>query len=225
MKTFNSPANKSSYTTSFPTAIVLLASVLLTILGSLSGCKNNDKSNEAKPEVTFHNLQTAYGREMRISREYFLFAQKAEKDRYSAIAALYRAASKSEQIHAEMAAALLRMKGVAVNPFRPDSITIGTIAQTLHLAISDEGLETESMYPNLARTAEQEKFTEAAESFRRTLVADKRHVELFKEALDRKGYVMKVQYSVCPECGYIITTEKVDECPGCHAKAEKFEKI
>ena len=225
MKASISPSNKPPLTISLAASIVLLATVLIALVGPLSGCKNSDKSNESKPEITFQNLQTAYGREMRIGREYSLFAEKAEKDRYSAIAALYRAASRSEQIHAEMAAALLRMKGVAVNPFRPDSITVGTIAQTLRLAISDEGLETESMYPNLARAADQEKFAEAAESFRRTLIADKRHVELFKEALERKGNVMKVQYSVCLECGYIMTTEKVEECPGCHAKKEKFEKI
>lgn len=225
MKTFISPSNTPSLTISLPTVIVLLASALFIILGPLSGCKNSDKSNESKPEVTLQNLQTAYGREMRISREYSLFAQRAEKDRYSAIAALYKAASRSEQIHAEMAAALLRLKGVPVNPYKPDSIIVGTIAQTLHLAISDEGLETESMYPNLARTADQEKFTEAAESFRRTLIADKRHVELLKEALDRKGNMVSPQYFVCPECGYIITSDKVAECPGCHAKKEKFEKI
>jgi rubrerythrin len=162
---------------------------------------------------------------MRIGREYELFSKKAEKDRYGAIAILYRAVSRSEQIHAEMAAALLRSKGVEVKPFTPDSITVGTIMQTLRLAVSDEGLESESMYPNLARTAELEKFPEAAESFRRTLGADKRHVELFKDALDKGGFIVKVHYYVCPTCGYVITSVTADECPGCHTKKEKFERI
>jgi rubrerythrin len=81
------------------------------------------------------------------------------------------------------------------------------------------------MYPNLARTADFEKFPEAAESFRRALNADKRHVELFKDALDKGGTIVKVQYYVCPTCGYIITSDKIEECPGCHAKKDKFEKI
>jgi rubrerythrin len=162
---------------------------------------------------------------MRIGREYALFSKRAERDRYGAIANLFRAASRSEQIHAEMAAALLRGKGIEVKPFAPDSIAVGSVMQTLRLALSDEGLETESMYPNLARTADLEKFPEAAESFRRTLDADKRHVELFKDALDKGGTIARIQYYVCPTCGYVITSDKTDECPGCHAKKEKFEKI
>jgi rubrerythrin len=204
--------------------IVVLSALALSMLVPLSGCKKSE-TKQSQPEITLQNLQTAYAREMRIGREYALFSKRAERDRYGAIANLYRAASRSEQIHAEMAAALLRSKGVEVNPFTPDSITVGTVMQTLRLATSDEGLETESMYPNLARTAELEKFPEAAESFRRTLDADKRHLELFKEALDKGGTIARIQYYVCPTCGYIITSDKIDECPGCHTKKEKFEKI
>ena len=123
------------------------------------------KRRALKPEITLQNLQTAYSREMRISREYGLFSKNAEKNRFSAIANLYKAVSRSEEIHAEMAAALLRSKGVEVTPYIADSIIVGTVMQTLRLALSDESLETESMYPNLARTAKAEKFTEAVESF------------------------------------------------------------
>jgi rubrerythrin len=124
-----------------------------------------------------------------------------------------------------MAATLLRSKGVEVNPYVPDSISVGTVVQTLRLASSDEALETESMYPNLARTAELENFPEAAESFRKTLFADRRHAELFKSMMDKRGSDHASPYYVCPGCGYIITSEKVDECPGCHLKKDRFEKI
>ena len=136
-------------------------------------------------------MQTAYNREMRISKEYALFAKNAEKNRYSAIANLYKAASRSEEIHAEMAASLLRSKGIEVAPYVADSIVVGTVMQTLHLALSDESLETESMYPNLARTAEAEKFPEAAESFGHSLTADKWNAELFKDAVDKSGYITR----------------------------------
>ncbi len=203
---------------------VVLSALALSLLVPLSGCKKNEPK-QSQPEITLQNLQSAYVREMRISREYALFSKRAERDRYGAIANLFRAASRSEQIHAEMAAALLRGKGIEVKPFASDSIAVGTVMQTLRLAVSDEGLETESMYPNLARTAEIEKFPEAAESFRRTLDADKRHVELFKDALDKGGSIARIQYYVCPTCGYVITSATADECPGCHTKKEKFEKI
>ena len=203
---------------------VVLFALALALLVPLSGCKKNEPK-QSQPEITLQNLQIAYVREMRIGREYALFSKRAERDRYGAIANLFRAASRSEQIHAEMAVALLRSKGVEVKPYTPDSIIVGTIMQTLRMAISDEGLETESMYPNLVRSAELEKFSEAAESFRRTLDADKRHVELFKDALDKGGSIARIQYYVCSTCGYIITSATADECPGCHTKKEKFEKI
>jgi rubrerythrin len=204
--------------------IVVLSALALSLLVPLSGCKKNEPK-QSQPEITLQNLQSAYVRELRIEREYALFSKRAERDRYGAIANLFRAASRSEQIHAEMAAGLLRGKGVEVKPFTPDSITVGSVMQTLRLAVSDEGLETESMYPNLARTAELEKFPEAAESFRRSLAADKRHVELFKDALDKGGTIARIQYYVCPTCGYVITSATADECPSCHTKKEKFEKI
>lgn len=204
--------------------VAMVFAVALFSLTQFFGCKKNEPK-DVKPEVTLQNLQTAYSREMRISREYALFAKKAEKDRYSAIANLYRAAARSEQIHAEMAAVLMRSKGVEVKPYIPDSIAVGTVMQTLRLASSDESLETDSMYPNLLHSAELEKFPEAVESFKHSLNADKRHTELFKTALDKGGFIANVRYYVCPCCGYIITSDKVDECPECHEKKARFEKI
>ena len=205
---------------------ILLRLVLLLciIFVCIPGCKKNEAKG-LRPEITLQNLKTAYAREARISREYGLFSINAEKSRYSAVANLYRAASRTEAIHAEMAAALLQGKGVVVPPIVSDSIAVGTVMQTLHLAISDESLETESMYPNLARTADSEKFPEAAASFRLALGADKRHAELFKSAIDKSGYIDKIQYYVCAACGYIVTSDTAKECLNCRAKREKFEKI
>jgi rubrerythrin len=197
---------------------------IVTTLLLFSGCKKKD-AGESKPEITLQNLGTAYTREMRISREYMLFSKNAEKNHYSSVACLYKAASRSEEIHAEMAATLLRSKGIEVKPYVPDSIAVGTVAQTLHLASSDEALETESMYPNLIHSAELEKFPEAVESFRKALNADLRHAELFKMLLNKNGSGQATQYYVCPGCGYIMTSEKDEECPGCHMKKDTFEKI
>jgi rubrerythrin len=203
---------------------ILLISALVAMFFFSSACKKKE-SGESRPQITLQNLGTAYTREMRISREYLLFSQNAEKHHYSSVAVLFKAASRSEEIHAEMAAALMRSKGMEVKPYVPDSIAVGSVVQSLHLASSDEGLETESMYPNLMHTAELEKFTEAVESFRKAEFADQRHAELFKSVLNKGASAQVGQYFVCPCCGYIITSEKVDECPGCHEKKDKFERI
>ena len=208
----------------FPKLSTLVLISCLIPFVFFTGCKKNE-AKESKPEVTLQNLQTAYNREMRISRECELFSKNADKNRYSAIANLYKAVSRSEEIHAEMAAALMRSKGVEVAPYVPESVAVGTVMQTLRLVLSDESLETESMYPNLARTAKAEKFLEAVESFGHSLNADKWNGELFKNAVDKSGYITRVQYFVCPCCGYIVTSDTAKECPECHEKREKFEKI
>jgi len=224
MKTLSNNSSTSLASLSYKILPILLIYGLIAVFFFCAGCKKKE-SGESKPEITLQNLGTAYASEMRISREYLLFARNAEKNHYSSVAVLFRAASRSEQIHAEMAAALMRSKGMEVKPYIPDSIAVGTVAQTLHLAMSDEGLETESMYPKLLHTAELEKFPEAVESFRKSMNADLRHTELFKNILDKAASRQAGVYYVCPCCGYIITSEKVDECPGCHEKKDKFEKI
>ena len=212
---------KSQY--EFPT--LLLIFFLFCLISVFSpGCKKNDAKG-MKPEATLQNLQTAFNREMRISREYALFSKNAENNRFSAIANLYKAVSRSEDIHAEMAATLLRSKGVDVIPYSPDSIIVGTVMQTLRMALSDESLESDSMYPNLSRTAKAEKFLQAAESFGHALNVDTWNAVLFKDDVDRSGYIARVQYYVCPCCGYVITSNAATECPECHEKQEKFEKI
>ena len=203
-------------------AIIFIIFVIPFFL--LTGCKKNE-AKEVKPEITLQNLQTAYNQEMRISNEYALFSENAEKNRFGAIANLYKAVSRSEKIHAEMAAALLRSKGVEVTPYVANSIIVGSVMQTLRMAFSDETLETESMYPNLARTAKAEKFPEAVELFGHSLNADKWNAGLFKDAVDKSGYIARAQYYVCPCCGYIVTSDTAKECPECHEKKEKFEKV
>jgi rubrerythrin len=54
---------------------------------------------------------------------------------------------------------------------------------------------------------------------------DTQHGELFKEALEGAGRIPKASYYVCTGCGYIMTSEKTGECPVCHSKKDKFEKI
>ncbi|HTR80499.1 MAG TPA: rubrerythrin family protein [Bacteroidota bacterium] len=213
--------------TKFPFTPLQLIFFLLTVFSVsivLPGCGKKE-TPQAAPEITLQNLETAYSRESRISREYAVFSANAEKKHYSAVANLFKAVSRSEEIHAGMAATLLRSKGVEVKPFVPESVAVGTVVQSLRLASSDESLETESMYPNLIHAAEVEKFPEAAESFQLALNADKRHAELFKAMLDKNASGIRIQYYVCPECGYIITSDTARECPGCHTKKEKFEKI
>lgn len=203
---------------------LLSAAFLLAMV--FYGCQEKTPEPEkVKPTVTIENLRTAYAKEVNRQQKYARFIRQAEKDRLPGVANLYRAAARSEEIHAANHATLLRNQGVEPIPSANDSVIVGTALQTLKMAMSGERAEIESLYPNLIQTAELEQYPEAVEHFKKTRDADVRHLELFKEALDKKGRINKVQYVVCAQCGYIITSQKTETCPNCNAKKDSLEKI
>ncbi len=105
------------------------------------------------------------------------------------------------------------------------NIPIGTIFQTLKMALSMEEIEYGTMYANMLRCAEIEKQTEAIEVFRQTQDADSKHAELLRYAIDKGKDMPILKYAVCRGCGYILTTEKIDACPTCKVPIDNFEKI
>jgi len=199
---------------------------LLLIAFFLYGCQQKPAEKQAPKEtITTENLQTAYLKQLKYEFMYSKFVTSAEKQKNVQMANLYRAIARSEQIHADNHAALLRSRGFEPRQPQYDSIAVGTIVQSLKMSINSEDIETESMFPNLIRTAGLEKDTVAMVQFQHTMDADQRQADLLKEASDHNGAIAKTPYFVCTGCGYIVTSDKTDECPVCHAKKDKFEKI
>jgi len=210
----------------FQLLILFLFGIPFMLVGSYFGCqKNKEESKEMRKAVTLENLQTAYAKSVKYARMYTLFSKRAEKDRLLNVANLYRAVSRSEQIHADLHGALLRKNGVEPVAPQEEAVPVGTTLQTLKLSISSEEIEFGSMYPNLLHTAELEKDSAAVAQFRATMEVDSQHGKLLREAFERSGRIPKVRYFVCPGCGYILTSEKTEECPVCHTKKERFERI
>jgi len=206
--------------------IIPFGIALFVIAFLLYGCGEKSAEESApKQTITNENLQTAYMKQMRHSFIYGKFIRQAEKEKLPNVANLYRAISRSEQIHANNHAALLRERGFEPKTPLYDSVAVGTIVQSFKMAISSEDIEAESMFPNLIRTAGLEKDTVAMNQFQQTMEADNRQNELFKDASDHQGRIPKVPYLLCPACGYIITSESTDQCPVCHTGKSTFEKM
>ncbi|HZY09666.1 MAG TPA: rubrerythrin family protein [Bacteroidota bacterium] len=198
---------------------------IIWLLLPVSGCKQkSEEPKVTKPMVSLENLQIAYGKALKYQRMYQLFTAQAERERNTQVTLLYKALASSEEIHSNNHAKLLRAQGS--EPKQPvyDSVVVGKTLQTLKMALSSEEIEVQSMYPNLIRSAELEKFQEAQNQFQTTLDADARHVELLNDALDRNGKIPKTQYLVCQGCGYIATST-IDVCPLCQSNKETFKKI
>ena len=85
------------------------------------------------------NLLQAFAGESQANRKYLAFAKQAEKEGYSQVARLFRAAAEAETVHA---IAHLRALG-----------DIGTTAENLTAAIAGETFEFTEMYPPMIQKA------------------------------------------------------------------------
>ncbi|NPE32142.1 rubrerythrin family protein, partial [Methanococcoides sp. SA1] len=93
-------------------------------------------------------------------------------------------------------------------------------------AAAGENYEHTTMYPEFAKTADEEEFSEIAEAIRSIAVAEKQHEKRYLGLLNNvnNDLVFKRDEIVkwkCRNCGYISEgNEPPDECPACvHAKA------
>lgn len=217
--------------TSFLRSSLIFVAFLSTLL--LVGCgKKDEQKQPAQTQqqqrtqilATLNNLQTAYGAELKRSLWYDRFAKQAQRENLGGIAVLFRALSSSEKVHADNDAKLLKSKGV--EPIAPaiDSIRPGKAMQYLKQAQSSENIE-ELTYPGFKKTAEDEQFTEAVEQFKNQLAADERHGRLLKKAIEQGSSFPRVPYMMCPKCGYIVGSDKIDSCIVCKTPKDKFQKI
>lgn len=211
----------------FVLTIMMPVGLFLFLIALQYGCLSGDvpERQVIVPTVTLENLQSAYARSVGHQQMYARFSRQAQKERLPGIVDLYRALSRSEAIHARNHRNLLRSKSIEPSLPSLDSIPVGSVIQTIKMAISSEEIEVDRMYPNLIGTAEAEHYSEAVEQFHQTQEADARQMELLKSAQDLNGKISRVTYYVCATCGYIMTSSKTDECPVCHSKQETFEKI
>ena len=122
-------------------------------------------------------------------------------------------------------AKFLKAKGVEVTAPTVEAPPAGRTKQYLKQALSSEGVETESMYPGYAKQAENVGDTLLARMYDQTKEADLRHGRLLKRAMEQESNISKLPYMMCPNCGYIIGSEKDEECRVCKAKKETFKKI
>lgn len=160
---------------------------------------------------TKENLQEAFAGESQANRTYLAFAKKANKEGYTQIAKLFRAAAEAETIHAH--AHLAAMGG------------IGTTQENLTDAITGETHEFKHMYPAMIEESKQEGDKTAERSFSYANEVEKVHAELYQKALENLDSLEEVDYYVCSVCGYTCEDEPPDTCPVCSSKAKVFFKV
>jgi len=164
---------------------------------------------------TEENLKAAFAGESQARNKYTYFAKVAKKEGYNYIAKLFEETAENERQHAKDEFKLLN--------------GIGDTAANLKAAIEGEHYETETMYPDFAKDAEEEGNKEAAILFKQIAKVEAEHEARYKKLLEmvEKGTVFKREKPIrwkCSKCGYIHEgTEPPAKCPSCKHPKEYYE--
>lgn len=160
---------------------------------------------------TKDNLMTAFAGESQANRKYLAYAAQADKEGFSQVAKLFRAAAEAETIHAH---AHLRHAG-----------KIGDTMANLEDAVAGETYEFTQMYPEMMKDAETEQEKKLLAYFGWVNAVEEVHANLYKKALAAKGKMEAVDYYVCSVCGYTHEGPHDGPCPVCKAAAKAFYKV
>ncbi len=192
------------------------------------GCSDVKEAAEAGAgKATLENLQAAFNGESNAKAKYEAFAVKAEEEGYKSVAALFRAASQSEGIHAKKHAAVIT--GMGAEPkaeiAKPD---VKSTKENLEAALAGETYEKETMYPEFIKQAEAEKNRAAVRTFRGAMLAEVEHAKLYKQALAELDAWKAAgkEFMVCQVCGYTeMSNPALVKCPVCSVPKEKFTVV
>lgn len=163
---------------------------------------------------TEKNLQEAFAGESQANRRYLFFAEKAEKEGYTQIARLFRAAAEAETVHAR-------------NHFNAMD-AIGSTRDNLLAGSTGEHYEFTRMYPPFIEEAEIEQNRRAQVSFEYANEVEQIHHRYFEAALKafNAGEKLKDEpYFVCQVCGNTFAGEAPEKCPICGAPNSRFKRI
>jgi rubrerythrin len=182
-------------------------------------------------ETTIRNLLTAYQGEMNTQARYRAFAEKADADGLFGVASLFRAAARSEQIHAHnQARAIRQLGGEATASIEPAEA--GDTLENLRGALAGENYEIDTVYPEFIEEARARINATAARSFQWALEAERTHARLYAEAISLveknhgDSWIRAAQdFFVCPVCAG--TANRIDEenCGICSYPADRMEAI
>ncbi len=156
---------------------------------------------------TEKNLLAAFAGESQARNRYTYFASQAKKEGYEQIRAIFEETANQEKEHAKREFKFLEGGEVEIAAAFPAGV-IGSTSENLKAAAAGENYETTEMYPEFAKIADDEGFSEIAEVFRNIAVAEARHRDRYL-ALEKniiEGKVFKREKAVrwvCRNCGYV----------------------
>ncbi len=130
---------------------------------------------------TSQNLKAAFAGESQANRRYTWMSQVAEKEGLPEVAELFKHSADGETGHALKH--LMFMAQLAGDP--ATGLPLGDSLTTLKSAVAGETYEYTDMYPDFARIAREEGYTEIAAWFETLAKVERFHAGRFQEALEK----------------------------------------
>ena len=173
---------------------------------------------EFKGSKTEANLLAAFAGESQARNKYTFYASKAKKEGYEQIAWIFQETANNEKEHAELWFKYLH----------GDDIPATTV--NLEDGVAGEHYEWTDMYPGFADVAQEEGFSEIANTMRLIASVEKTHEERYRKLIQnlKEDIVFEADTDVvwvCRNCGYVhIGKSAPTVCPACKHPQAYFER-
>ena len=183
-----------------------------------------------KGTKTEKNLLASFAGESQARNRYTFFESVAKKEGFIQISNIFTETADNEKEHAKRFFKFLEGGDLEITATYPAG-KIGTTKENLLAAAMGENEEHTILYPEAAKTAEEEGFPEIAAVFRNIAKVEKHHEERYR-ALAKNIETNKVFQKdaavvwKCGNCGFIYEGVKAPEkCPACDHPQTYFELL
>jgi rubrerythrin len=179
---------------------------------------------------TEKNLLAAFAGESQARNRYTYFAGQAKKDGLVQISDIFLETADQEKEHAKRFFKFLEGGEVEITCAFPAGVVGATLANLKAAAVGEHHEHT-TLYPGIAKIAEDEGFKDVAAAFRAISVAEKQHEKRYVDlaANIEAGRVFKRDAKVtwrCRNCGYLHVGASAPElCPACLHPQAHFELL
>ena len=179
---------------------------------------------------TAKNLHISFAAETQARTRYNFFANKAREEGFIQIAKIFDETADQEFEHALRFFKFFNGGELEMKWIFPTGVIKDTHANLLSAAALEKYV-SEDMYAIFAKTAEDEGFERAADTFNNIIVAEKHHEKLYLELAENiaTGRVFQKDEERawrCLSCGYIHTgKEAPKKCPACVKPTGYFELL
>jgi rubrerythrin len=180
---------------------------------------------------TEKNLLLAYTGESLNRNLYTYFAYRAKEEGYEQIAAIFLETADHEHEHGRQELNFIRTSDIELPTLVYPVKGVGNTVSNLETAVSGEYYEQSIMYPEFAKTADEEGFSEIAQMLRHIATVEAYHEKRYRSLLHtvREGKVFRKDRAVkwkCRVCGYVIEDKEAPHnCPICAYGRAYFELL